>query len=236
LALYDFAGMKKNSENDFENFDEDESAVCGQDFLVDLLGAVDALTPVINLMVEVQNLQSPGWKVVPYGETTLKLMEQMLEELKGSGETWSLSSNWPLLSSSINEVLDMSYRSVELVDGWLVQASNNKKIEWVCRQTEDCKADLELFLGKLISEVKTRLQNSVNEGVRLLHNAVDLSRLMSKVGGIWCTSMEDPLLQPTLDSDLENFRQFYGYIKRNQPGKVEENPDLVFAQVMSALK
>ena len=83
-ALYDFAGMKHNTEEE-EDFDEDEELVCGQDFLLDLLGAIDVLSPLVSLMEEVQNLQCPGWKIIPRGQKTINLMRSMLENLWQSG-------------------------------------------------------------------------------------------------------------------------------------------------------
>ena len=86
-ALYDFAGMKHNTEEQ-EDFDEDEALVCGQDFLLDLLGAIDVLSPLVSLMEEVQNLQCPGWKIIPCGQKTINLMRSMLENLRQSGTNW----------------------------------------------------------------------------------------------------------------------------------------------------
>ena len=73
-------------------------------------------------------------------------------------------------------------------------------------------------------------------GVSLLYKSVDISKLISNTGGVWSDTMEQPLNQPILDSALEHFRKFYGFVKGLQHGNLDESPDLVFAQVMSALK
>ena len=132
----------------------------------------------------------------------------------------------------------MQYKTVTLVEGWLVESSSKKNtVNWKCRQPSDCKTDLEHFLSNLIDEVSKRIDNSLAKGVVELYKAMDLSRMITTTGGKWCEAMEVPLTQPTTEEDLVNFRKFYSYVKSLQHGtQMEDDADVVFMQVMAAFK
>ncbi len=64
----------------FRNFNYSESQeyqIAGQDFLFDLCAAVDILKPAITLLLDLQSLQSPVWKISFWHPKVLELLKKM---------------------------------------------------------------------------------------------------------------------------------------------------------------
>jgi len=241
-SLYEYAGLKRNTDEDDNTYDEEEALLCGQDFLLDILGVIDAVTPLVKLMEASQNLQTPGWRIVPNGARTLAIMNEMLEDLQGTDEEWGVSPNlWSQLSKHTHEILQKTFKGTDLVDGWLIENTatqkSKKMLNWRCRQTFDCKTDLIEFLTNLISEIRSRLEKSVSPAVKVLFEAVDLNDLMRITSGKWCKSLNEPLLAGAKEEMRKSFSKFYRFLKSEKHlHGLEEDPNLVLAQVVNALK
>ena len=234
IALYDYAGMRHNT-GDEEDYDPDEGLVCGQDFLIDLLGVVDILSPIATLMQEMQHLQCPAWKIIPFGNQVVMKLIKMKEDLEKNG--WNISDeNWPRLSSNISDVLENKYKSIKLVEGWIV-INEKRKVEWRCRQEKDCKKDLLEFLDQLTNELSSRLNKCVPKGIENIYLGCDLSRLVTKQSGDWCDDLDVPLLNSSVEEDARKFIHFYEYATTlAHVVKLEKNPNLVFKQALNAIK
>ena len=64
------------------NFSEvKDYMIAGKDFVLDLCGICDALAPLIELMVEIQSLNLPCWKVVTWWPCVKKHLELMKKNL-----------------------------------------------------------------------------------------------------------------------------------------------------------
>ena len=64
------------------NFSEvKDYMIAGEDFVLDLCGICDVLEPLIELMVEIQSLNLPSWKVVTWWSSVKKRMELIKKDL-----------------------------------------------------------------------------------------------------------------------------------------------------------
>lgn len=237
-ALYEYGGMKRSSD---EEYDEEEYMVCGQDFLLDLLGLVDSISPVVELMEISQNLQSPGWKIVPNGLAATAQLKTMMEDIEKSGQSWEFpSERWPYLSVYSTDILQMKYKGVELVDGWMTETTGTqvtKAVNWTCRQQEDCKADLKEFLKNLIDGLEARFSSCIPKGLTDLYHATDISQFVAACAGKWCAALKKPLITGITEESKKSFLNFYTYVKSLPHSMgLEDNGLLVLAQTVTTME
>ena len=87
--------------------------IAGSDFVVNLLACLDIMEPVVDLMLRVQSLDTPMWKLkLWWPRVKAKLSEA------GSGDT----VNFPRLKKAGDTLKPCGkYKGVELLEGWLVR-------------------------------------------------------------------------------------------------------------------
>ena len=86
--------------------------ICGSDFIQDLLGFIDILKPVVDLMLLMQSLHCPVWKLKQYWP---KVRDALTQAENGIPEAYQ----------TLSEVIKYShpggtYKPVTLLEGWLI--------------------------------------------------------------------------------------------------------------------
>ena len=135
-----------------------EYEIAGEDFIIDLCGAIDILRPFMTLLVDLQSLQAPIWKVCIWYPKVLKEIEVM--------ENFTLQdipTSMDKLSSNVEDVRRGLFKETKLVEGWLVVDSGDgpkesQVLNWVARELKDSEKDLKILLMDLKTSLQTRLQ------------------------------------------------------------------------------
>ena len=95
----------------------------GRDFLIDLLGILDLLWPLIVLMLQSQAQCCPGWKFESYIPASQEQLSKFVEEMDEDIPVTSVSSR---LHKHISDFTKKKYGRCELDEGWImVEAENN---------------------------------------------------------------------------------------------------------------
>ena len=136
-----------------------EYEIAGEDFIIDLCGAIDFLRPIIRLLVDLQSLQAPIWKVCIWCPKVLKEIEMM--------ENFTLNdipTSMDKLSSNVEDMRRGLFKETKLVEGWLVVDSGNgpkdsQVLNWIARELKDREKDLKILLMDLKTSLQTRLQS-----------------------------------------------------------------------------
>ena len=108
-------------------------------------------------------------------------------------------------------------------------------IKWLCRDSDNCRTELEEFLSNLIEELKFRLESSVTQGLTVLADSVDLAKLIQCTAGKWCSILNEPILIDAIN--LDSFNKFYAHVL-SLPNLKEMESDAAFVikRVVNALK
>ena len=86
--------------------------ICGSDFIQDLLGFIDILKPVVDLMLRMQSLHCPVWKLKHYWPKVRDAFTQVESEIPRA---------YPTLSKIIKDLHPGgTYKSLTLLEGWLI--------------------------------------------------------------------------------------------------------------------
>ena len=111
----------------------------------------------MTLLVDLQSLQAPIWKVCIWYPKVLKEIEVM--------ENFTLQdipTSMDKLSSNVEDVRRGLFKETKLVEGWLVVDSGDgpkesQVLNWVARELKDSEKDLKILLMDL-KTLQTRLQ------------------------------------------------------------------------------
>ena len=129
----------------------------GQDFVVDLLGLLDLLWPLVVLMLEGQAQWCPGWKFARHVPKVEKQLRNIIEEMKKKNPAATIC---PRLGAHMLEVKDFKFGKSELVEGWLVvEEAQGKPVKWNAREVPDCVRDLKNLGENMVEELKARFEN-----------------------------------------------------------------------------
>ena len=92
--------------------------IAGSDFVADLLACLDIMEPVVDLMLRIQSLDTPVWKLkLWWPRVKAKLSEA------GSGDI----VHFPRLKKAGDTLKPCGkYKGVELLEGWLVTKDEGK--------------------------------------------------------------------------------------------------------------
>lgn len=234
-ALYDFGGMVKGTEDEY---DEEESIMVGQDYIIDLLLIVDITKPVINFMINVQNLQIPCWKISRNFNLTREKLVDMAEVLvnQPSEGPWDLPHSLFPSSDEINEaIIGKTYKGVKLVDGWLVNNNaKGTKVVWDVRDVSDVHADTIVFIKKLIGSLDARLNAIVPKPLLELYKAIDLSEIIQYVSGKYSNALKEPIIE-NKSVNIE-FCSFFNYVKSLPHVCFEKSAAEIWATVIATFR
>ena len=196
-----------------------EYQIAGNDFLLDLCGVCDIMEPLMKLLVALQGLNIPCWKIItwwPRLETHLKSMNKDLS-------VDSPKSSFPLLKKYSGGILQRKFKGVDLVQGWKITSTvSNEDAEgntttvdtWVAREKDDVQKDLKVFLSDLISSCSKRIDNCVHQLISTL-KCLDLDSIFSYFCGERLTSGKVKLSsgEESLESfGKEEFEKFFAYV------------------------
>ena len=138
--------------------DEEEELqymIAGYDFVADLLAFLDILQPVVELMLRVQSLDTPIWKLKLWWP---KVKEKLEQASQGD------AAAYPRLEKVGRENIrpGCKYQQVTLLEGWLVtkdqgKDASDKRFIWKERENEDISKDHQ----SLALELQKSLETSV---------------------------------------------------------------------------
>lgn len=136
--------------------------IAGSDFVADLLGFLDIMEPVIDLMLRAQALNTPIWKLKLWWPT---VKAKLIKAGRGEPEAF------PMLQK-VQSILkpDGSFKGVTLLKGWLIVKDDGpdageNRFTWKMREQRDIKEDRERLARDLADAFDRRINSVVNETV-----------------------------------------------------------------------
>ena len=86
--------------------------ICGSDFIQDLLGFIDILKPVVDLMLRMPSLHCAVWKLKQYWPKVRDALTQA---------EYGIPEAYPTLSKVIKNLHPgETYKSVTILEGWFI--------------------------------------------------------------------------------------------------------------------
>jgi hypothetical protein len=197
-----------------------EYEIAGDDFVLDLCGVCDIMKPLMLLLVSLQGLHVPCWKILCWWPK----LESYLKSMLGTFSVESPTSLSPLLKEHSRDILSKEYKGTTLVQGWKIVSSvstqddkgNKATVDnWVSREKDDVEQDLKVFLSDLISSCSNRIHNCSNELMSTL-TCLDLDTIFNFLCGTRLTSGKVKLVagEESLERyGKEAFHKFYAYAR-----------------------
>ena len=217
-----------------------EYMISGYDFIIDLCSVADVMRPFVKMMVLLQSLQYPCWKVVPW-------WNKVHNYLLGVHELFDIDDchGCPTLREHIGSIEDMAFKGEKLTEGWLISDVRRAQPEdenevgtptvtWNMREADDCVNDIKTFAKDLADSMDNRYQD-VHAFLENLHGAFDLEKLFSHLTGERASNGKVNLDERALEklgrneySDFCNFVCLLPHVKK----AIQEN-DLEFDEELS---
>ena len=195
-----FTEIRENMEDEEE---EAKYQVRGQDYAIDLCGALDVMKPAILLMIKSQALNLPPWKIVGWLPRVLDILgKAKLEldnlrhgriEIPNEELLPKLHEHWEELKDKEDE--ESTFFDIVLLEGWLVvdqeavvaspvrgrrQARQREVLyNWVARSPDDCLVDLQVLCQEMKDALQTRYDYVVPQVIKDLAKCFDLESLIS---------------------------------------------------------
>ena len=201
------------------HYSEMEYQIADEDFLLDLCGICDILKPLMDLLIALQSITCPCWKVLSWWPN----LKSHIENMKTSLSICSPSSLFPLLKEHSCDILSMKYKGKKLVQGWKV-VSNETSVDdegnpvtidhWSAQQADDVQTDLEVFISDLLLSFDNQITKGSDEPKSIL-TCLDLDTIFS----LLCRKrlMNGKIQLSSGEASLENygkanFEHFYAYV------------------------
>ena len=135
-----------------EEEEEYQYMIAGYDFVSDLLAFLDTIQPVVDLMLRVQSLDCPIWKLKKWWPIAKARLQELIE-----------NDDFPRIKKYGIMEPSSQFKGVTLLDGWLFEESEGKgksKVYiWTERDEEEVHADHIRFVGDLLDSIDARVQN-----------------------------------------------------------------------------
>ena len=124
---------------------------------------------------------------------------------------------WPRVSAHIKDILNFNFKSITMVEGWLIdqsmKTSSKTPVGWLERQPINCLNDVKELLRGVTEELR-RLTSSVQPAIRTLFNAMDLQHMISTSAGQYSVNLKRPVCQgPTQLTSAAFTELFFNYAK-----------------------
>ena len=196
-----------------------EYMIAGDDFLFDLCGVCDIFAPIMEMMVELQNLSVPCWKIVTWWPKLKSHMERMATELSLKKPPLSM----PLLHKHAAEINSKTFKGTQLVRGWMVVSTENSVNEneertevttWRSRELPDVEKELKTFLTDLLASFGKRVTSCTQEVQKVL-TCLDLDKIFGLLCGKRLENGKVKLSGGEGPQELhgrKDFERFYPYI------------------------
>lgn len=191
--------------------------ICGQDFIADLCGCVDVLTPVITYLVDLQGLHVPIWKAAVWFPKVNADMDVL----------GKLSINCPPescvnLKANIHDIKKFTFHGQELVEGWLIVGTEvrhgagkerSEILTWRMRQLHDVEEDLQRLAKDLSASLKSRHDNCLSSLQSTL-TCMDIDSILNLLVGKRNSNGYPSLTREDefVIFGKESFNKFYTYI------------------------
>lgn len=218
-----------------------EYQILGSDFAIDLCSVTDAMEMFINLMVKVQGLAQPCWKICIWWPR-LKRYLQKIEKADIRNPPKCLKN----LSEHIGNILTQNqFKGQQLVDGWETVAQDEDVDQWEARDAEDCQQDYVHFVHDLIESMDARYETCVSSMCSLL-KCFDLEEIFVLLCGE--RQRGKPVIKEIELEQFgnENFRKFMAHVcslnhirSAIQDGTLEMEPALshvIYRKLKQTLK
>ena len=174
--------------------EEYQYMIGGFDFVLDMLATLDTMEPIVDLMLRLQSLDGPIWK--------LKLW---WPQVKSAMESSSAHGVFPRIEKAEKGgklVPGTMYQGVQLLEGWLVQSSEGKGKEksysWVEREDEEVRDDHVRLAKDLVESVENRMNETLSSKHLKTLEVFDTAALVS----LHCGSRDNKLMS---DGDYEEY-------------------------------
>ena len=128
----------------------------GRGFLIDLLGILDLLWPLVVLMLQSQAQRCPGWKFESYIPAVQEQLSKFVEEMDEDIPDASVSAR---LHKHISDVTE-KYGRCKLDEGWIMVEVENNTFKGVAREPDNCKDDLKDLAKNMKVELNRRFSSS----------------------------------------------------------------------------
>ncbi len=199
-----------------KDFELREWEICGQDFIADLCGSVDIVSPFITFLVDLQNLQVPVWKVVIWYPKVQAHLEKV-----GKLSIMYPPETYVNLKANIEDIKKFEFHGEKLVEGWLrvgneISETEDGRIEvtnWESRQLQDVENDLRQLAKDLSESLFSRLEKCLSSMQSTL-TCMDIDSVLSLLVG-----KRNQHGYPSLAKEeeyvrygKEDFSKFYSYI------------------------
>ena len=134
--------------------------IAGSDFVADLLGFLDIMDPVIDLMLRAQALDTPVWKLKLWWPN---VKAKLIKASRGESEAF------PRLHKALPNLKPGGvFKAVTLLEGWLIvkddgAVAGESRFKWKAREEFDIKADRERLARDLADALDRRVNSVVND-------------------------------------------------------------------------
>ena len=173
------------------NRDEDKELqymIAGSDFVADLLACLDILKPIVDLMLRVQSLDTPVWK--------LKLWWPKIK-LKLAGAASGDEVYFPRLRQTEDVIKPGGvFKGVELLEGWLVikdegKGASGSRFTWKMREESEIREDHKRLASDLLTALDRRVNSVVSDHSLSVLQVFDAAALVS----LHCGSSSDGVVK-----------------------------------------
>ena len=158
--------------------EEYQYMIGGYDSVLDLLAFLDTMQPVTNLMLHLQSLDAPIWKLKAWWPRVKDRMESFSAGL------------FPRIDVVGNIEPGSDYKGITLLDGWLLEAVEGtgkvQVLKWKMKEIDDVKHDHMQFARDLLASLDARVQSVISGGhIKILEvfDAVSLVALHCGTSG-----------------------------------------------------
>ena len=160
------------------NRDEDEQwqyMIGGADFIADLLAFLDLMEPIVDLMLHVQSLDAPVWKLKLWWP---KVRNKLSKAASGD------PTAFPRLEKVGGDLVAGDvFSDVELLPGWLVMQDKGEvgdnRFTWEERTEDDVKCDREKLASDLINSLENRVNTVMADEVYSILEVFDAAILVN---------------------------------------------------------
>ena len=202
-----------NTYRDHDNHELNEYKIAGQDFLFDLLGLIDLLWPLVLLMLRAQLLRCPGWKIAGWLPQVRDRLILFSTEVTNENPSEAAS---PRLHKHAEDIANFTYKSTELVEGWLVVSEEQgKPITWAMRELTDCRNDLKKLAEVMVLTLDERCEAGVPDLLSTLHKCLDFGVLFSSLCGDKTNDDEIPVRKAdVMQVGQEEFKRCVSFVAK----------------------
>ena len=229
-----YEGLAKTYERLRETVDEEEETrymIKGRDFCIDLCGLLDILSPLMDMMVRLQALNSLIWSITKIWprvrQRLVAAKEEIANQLNSEEPQFDgnllpkLNKHFPLLNEE--SAYDCTFQNVSLTPGWMVVEEKDKpdettrgkkksKIyEWVDRSPDDCLSEMVCFIETLLENMDQRYASCVTDAAHILGKCLYIPGIYTHLQGTSSQLTATQMASPQ-EHGKNEFHEFFSYV------------------------